>query len=943
VLRLITFGGCFVRREDGSEVAVPRRRLALLAAIAAGDDRGVSRDRLLALLWPEQDEERGRAALSQALYALRRDLGDDAAIGGTADLRLDAERIRADRTDFQRYLATGRDAEAALLYHGPYLDGFHVKDAPDFERAVEEDRARFAVMAGAALERLAHDAAGRGEAAEAVRLWRARALIDPTDARVAQELMRALAAAGDRPAAIRHAEIYAELVRQDLEIDPDTAVYRLAEELKTRAGRTEKAETAGKADTASEAAAGTTASPAVPALPAAPSRPRWPWFAVAGLVATLIVGRFVLPIVRSFPSPFAHPAQRVLAVGRLDDYTPDSLARPLTDLLTTSLARIPGLGVVSSERMAELRSRPEAPTGTALLRLAGATEALEGALYRQPDGSYRLDLRRVRMEDGRADSSFTVLGKEVFALVDEASRRLLALYGVPNGNDGGSVTTSSLSALHLYQDGLARYYKGDGPGSYALFTAAVREDPRFAMAAYYAFLSSPSVETGRHWSDSARALAHDASLRERLLINLWTAQDRNDPVSIPLAESLTTLFPQEFDAQYARAYNQIYGEGDFLGAVTSARRALALDPDGWTGWTIKCHTCAAAAILELAYVSADSMDAAERVAREYVRRAPEDPAAWYILSTLLDERERYAEAAQAESMVVKYNTAHDPWIRIVARDIRSGRFAEADQALRAAIRTGTPAMRGEAYWALAQLERERGRPAAAVTAIAAWRAVSRQLGSALPYEAVYQAQVLCDAGRHREALALWDSVARLPDLRGGTGARGWTWAKGLSANALIALGDTARILALADSVRRRGAQSGFARDRRLHHHLEGLVWRARGEPRRALPEFREAVWSYTGGYTRTNYFLARTLMELGQPRDAATVLAAALHSELTASVQYITNTELHALLGEAWAQAGQRDSARVHLRIAAERWKDAEPEWTARRDSALALLRTLGS
>jgi serine/threonine-protein kinase len=58
-------------REVKSLLTRPRR-LALLAYLAAATPRGLHRrDTLLALFWPELDQEHARAALRQALHVLR--------------------------------------------------------------------------------------------------------------------------------------------------------------------------------------------------------------------------------------------------------------------------------------------------------------------------------------------------------------------------------------------------------------------------------------------------------------------------------------------------------------------------------------------------------------------------------------------------------------------------------------------------------------------------------------------------------------------------------------------------------------------------------------------------------------------------------------------------------------------------------------------------------
>src|SRR5689334_3210558 len=75
--RLVTLGGLRLERADGGVVtgaAAQQRALAVLAAIAVAGVRGVSRDWIVALLWPDSEEERARHVLAQLLYNLRRGL-----------------------------------------------------------------------------------------------------------------------------------------------------------------------------------------------------------------------------------------------------------------------------------------------------------------------------------------------------------------------------------------------------------------------------------------------------------------------------------------------------------------------------------------------------------------------------------------------------------------------------------------------------------------------------------------------------------------------------------------------------------------------------------------------------------------------------------------------------------------------------------------------------
>ena len=192
----------------------------------------MTRDQILGMLWPESDEERARKGLNQALYALRQEMGADEVFLGTREVRLNSDFITSDLADFTLACKAGQLDRATALYIGPFLDGFHISDAPEFERWLEEERAGLARDYATSLQRLALRAAERGERIEAVGWWRKLAAQDPLNGRVAIGLMEALVAAGDRPGALQHARVYEVLVQQELEAPPDHAVVALAAKIR---------------------------------------------------------------------------------------------------------------------------------------------------------------------------------------------------------------------------------------------------------------------------------------------------------------------------------------------------------------------------------------------------------------------------------------------------------------------------------------------------------------------------------------------------------------------------------------------------------------------------------------------------------------------------------------------------------------------------------------
>jgi len=160
------------------------------------------------------------------------------------------------------------------------------------------------------------------------------------------------------------------------------------------------------------------------------------------------------------------------------------------------------------------------------------------------------------------------------------------------------------------------------------------------------------------------------------------------------------------------------------------------------------------------------------------------------------------------------------------------------------------------------------------------------------------------------------------------------WMLTHAAGARVAAGDTATLARLADSIRSLGSESGYGRDRRLYHHVRGLLLAARGDDRAATDELRSAVYSINAGYTRTNFELARLYLRDGRARDAIAVLQPALRGPLDASNLYLNRIELQELLAQAWDSVGGRDSAATHYAAVANAWAAGDPAFRSRAERA---------
>ena len=642
-LRLRAFGGLWIENLEADSDAGPRPRpLALLAILALAGSKGASRDHVVGVLWPEAEEERARQSLSQLIYSLKRDLGVDVAASG-ARLRLDEQQMTSDVADFRAAIAAKNWQDAAALYAGPFLDGFYLADAPEFERWTESERASLATEGIRAIEIAAKASADAGRREEAAEHWHRLTRIDPANSRIATSYIEALAALGDRSAALAHAKAHADYLRREFEAEPDKAfqqsVARLRDADQTRDPGHVTRDAGGTRDTglptrdvghAIRDVPVPVPSPAPSASPRVRRRRSLIVASVVAILALVIVGwraaagRPLSCLMSRVPCPTA-----VLAVGRIRDLgAPDSagVSSVLSEMLATSLSRLTDLPVVANSRMLELTS-PSADTSrtaqTDAARRAGATEIIEGELIPLPDRQLRLQIRRVDITRGLVRRGYRISGNDRVALFDSVTALVAADFRMdaPSGSLA-EVTTRSPIAYRFYEEGLRAFYLADISAARRLFQSAIREDSTFAMATYYAWRVAQAGEDPSERSLAARAvaLASHSSPRDRLLILTHVGLARADRRAMATAETLATKYGRDPEALLVAA--GVIGD---TRAVELLNRAVALDSAANRASGAMCHLCDALSRLIERYEWADSVEAVRRTLSRWHAFRPNDP------------------------------------------------------------------------------------------------------------------------------------------------------------------------------------------------------------------------------------------------------------------------------------------------------------------------------
>ena len=228
-------GGACLRSGDAPLSGPPaqRHRIALLALIVSAWPQPVSRDRAMAMLWPERDTASARRLLNLAVHVLRAALGEDAIASAGDGLLLNPSLLNCDLHELRSAIDADATDRVVRLYSAPLLDGFHLDDSTEFGYWLDERRTELEHAYLGALRALAERQKRSGDHHGRVRTCLRLVAADPHSAQHALALMRALDDAGDRLAAIHHAAEYARRVRADLDLDPDQAVIAFAERLRT--------------------------------------------------------------------------------------------------------------------------------------------------------------------------------------------------------------------------------------------------------------------------------------------------------------------------------------------------------------------------------------------------------------------------------------------------------------------------------------------------------------------------------------------------------------------------------------------------------------------------------------------------------------------------------------------------------------------------------------
>jgi TolB-like protein/DNA-binding SARP family transcriptional activator len=556
------FGGASIDTGSGPLVgpAAQRRRLALLARLALGRPAGARRDKLIAFFWPESDAEKSRHLLSDAVYRVNQALGQEVIVAAGDDLRLDQALLPSDVAEFEDALARNDPAAAARIYAGPFLDGFFIEGALEFERWVESERQRLAHAFAGALEALADAAGTRGDHVEAVAWWRRLAAHDPWSSRAALGLIKALGAAGDRASALQHARVHEALLRSDWGAEPAVEFASAVAKLTTKA----EPPTAPRPATPTPPPTMDSRTEPVPAAPAqeriTAGRPRiWPWAGLAVGLLAIWGGWRALGSLRSGTAPIT------LAVLPFADLSPtrdqEYFADGITEELISTLTEIERLRVPSRTSVYALKG--QAVDVRDVGRRLDVAYVIEGSVRKGASG-VRITAQLVSTRDGyqlwsgtydREMADILAVQEEIAGAISQTLRiRLDAAdrQGSPPPNP------SHADAYDLYLRGRYHWHRRTEASlrtAVAAFEEAVSRDPGYARA----------------WAGLADGYAI-------LGFYDWGAPRDVFPRARAAAQRAQQFDETRAEAEATLGYVSLYYDWDWPRAEEHFRRSIRLDP-----------------------------------------------------------------------------------------------------------------------------------------------------------------------------------------------------------------------------------------------------------------------------------------------------------------------------------------------------------------------------
>ncbi|MGH7709769.1 MAG: BTAD domain-containing putative transcriptional regulator, partial [Gemmatimonadaceae bacterium] len=335
------------------------------------------------------------------------------------------------------------------------------------------------------LEALAESAELAQDFAKASEWWKTRAARDPYDSRVALRLMQALAASGNRAAALQHASVHQRLLQSEFGVESSSSVAAFAERLRSEPVTRETLSPLRPNEPTATTSLAPVAAAQMATLPATTTRPRR-----RPIAALLALGSLAALTWSLWPR--ASTPEGSIAVLPFVNLSPNAnneyFSDGLTEEIITRLAAIPNLKVIS--RTSAMRYKGSKQPLREIAGELNVAHILEGSV-RENEGTLRISAQLV---DAKSDAhlwanSYEYELRTPFRVQEEIAHEVARTLEVELGDRTRRLLvrrgTSDPEAYELYRRGRFLWARRSREGhaqALEYFQQAIARDSNYADA-----------------------------------------------------------------------------------------------------------------------------------------------------------------------------------------------------------------------------------------------------------------------------------------------------------------------------------------------------------------------------------------------------------------------------------------------------------------------------
>jgi LuxR family transcriptional regulator, maltose regulon positive regulatory protein len=247
ILKLFWLGPPAVELDGHPLRLEMRKTLALLAYLSLSPQKP-TRETLASLFWPDNDQQHALSSLRRNLFSLARSLPPGFLEADREKIGLQREHwLYVDVEEFKEQLAFAREHahppnricpdclsslnKAVAVYKGEFLEGFNLKDCPEFDGWQFFQRESLRSEYAQALEKLSAHYQGQGEWEQAIRYARSWLALDRLNEPAQRMLIGLYNQSGQRNVAIWQYDEFSRELDEQLGQSPEPETIRLVHQV----------------------------------------------------------------------------------------------------------------------------------------------------------------------------------------------------------------------------------------------------------------------------------------------------------------------------------------------------------------------------------------------------------------------------------------------------------------------------------------------------------------------------------------------------------------------------------------------------------------------------------------------------------------------------------------------------------------------------------------